>query len=368
MQFTVARQDLLKALSHVAPIAERKSTIPILSNIKIEVGNKLVFTATNTDIEIIENVPAQIIEEGKITVPAHILYDITRTLTDDDVSFATKENKIMVSAGKAKFALPMLPADDFPMMAGAPLQFKFKISPDDLIALIDKTKFAVSNEETRYYLNGIYLHVVEKDGQNLLRSAATDGGRLAIYDVPAPEGSKGMPSVIIPKQVIGELRKLLDTASEDLTVEVSETKTRFLFENATLTSKLIDGKYPNYLAVIPKGNNKILTVNNSKFKNCVARMSSVSVDKFQAVKMIVGKNSLTLTASTPEAGTGTEEMIASYDGESVEISFCYKKLLDMANQVETEDLEFHLSEGTSPAIMKEKGNDHFLYVVMPLRL
>ncbi|MHA1540516.1 MAG: DNA polymerase III subunit beta [Alphaproteobacteria bacterium] len=368
MQFTITHKDLLKSLSHVVPIAERKSTIPILTNIKIEAGNNLVFTTTNTDIETIETVPAQIIEEGKTTVPAHILYDIARTLTEDEVSFATKDGKMVISAGKAKFSLPMLPADDFPMMSGTSLPFKFKISPDDLISLIDKTKFAVSNEETRYYLNGIYLHVVEKDGQNLLRSSATDGGRLAIYDVPAPEGSKGMPSVIVPKQVIAELRKFLDSSDKDITVEVSETKTRFLFENATMTSKLIDGKYPNYLAVIPKGNDKKLIVNTAKFKNCVARMSSVSIDKFQAVKMIIEKDSLTLTANSPEAGTGTEEMVASYDGETIEILFNYKKLLDMTNQVETEELEFSLANSTAPAIMKEKGNDHFLYVIMPLRL
>lgn len=368
MRFTITRQDLLKALSHVAPIAERKSTIPILSNLKIEAGNELLFTATNTDIEIIEKVPAQIAEEGKTTLPAHILYDIARKLPDADVSFSTQETQMLITAGRAKFALPMLPADDFPMMAGAPLPFKFTITPDDLIALIDKTKFAVSNEETRYYLNGIYVHTLEENGQNILRSAATDGGRLALFDVPAPDGSKGMPSVIIPKQVIGELRKLLDDTSADVTVEVSETKTRFSFEHAVMTSKLIDGKYPNYLAVIPKGNDKTLTLKTADFKEAVDRISSVSVDKFKAVKMIVSKEGLTLTASTPEAGTGTEDIAAKYDGDTIEILFAYRKLLDMANQVETEDMVFQLSDGTSPAIMKEKDNDHFVYVVMPLRL
>ncbi len=368
MRFTITRQDLLKALSHVAPIAEKKSTIPILSNLKIEANNELTFTATNTDIEIVEKVPSQISEEGKTTLPAHILYDIARKLPDEEVSFSTQETQMIITAGRAKFSLPMLPADDFPMMAGAPLQFKFNITPDDLIALIDKTKFAVSNEETRYYLNGIYLHTVENEGQNILRSAATDGGRLALYDVPAPEGSKGMPSVIVPKQVIGELRKLLDDADKDVVVEVSETKTRFSFENAIMTSKLIDGKYPNYLAVIPKGNDKTLTLKTAEFKEAVDRISSVSVDKFKAVKMIISKNSLTLTASTPEAGTGTEEVGANYDGDTIEILFAYRKLLDMANQIETEEMEFKLSNGTSPAIMKEKDNDHFLYVVMPLRL
>ncbi|MHA1550014.1 MAG: DNA polymerase III subunit beta, partial [Alphaproteobacteria bacterium] len=312
MRFTITRSDLLKALSHVAPIAERKSTIPILSNLKIEAKNELSFTATNTDIEIVEKVPAQVSEEGQTTIPAHILYDIARKLpNEEEVSFSTQETQMVITAGRARFSLPMLPADDFPMMAGAPLPFKFKISPDDLIALIDKTKFAVSNEETRYYLNGIYLHTVENNGQNILRSAATDGGRLALYDVPAPEGSVGMPSVIVPKQVIGELRKLLDDSDVDVTVEISETKTRFSFEKAVMTSKLIDGKYPNYLAVIPKGNDKVLTLKTAEFKAAVDRISSVSVDKFKAVKMIVSKDALTLTASTPEAGAGTEEVAAT---------------------------------------------------------
>ncbi|MBN2676402.1 MAG: DNA polymerase III subunit beta, partial [Alphaproteobacteria bacterium] len=278
------------------------------------------------------------------------------------------DSQMIISAGRARFALPCLPADDFPMMAGAPLQFRFKVSPDDLVALIDKTKFAISNEETRYYLNGIYLHTVEVKGQQILRAAASDGFRLSLYDIPAPEGSKGMPGVIVPKQVIGELRKLIDDASEDITVEVSETKTRFSFEQAIMTSKLIDGKYPNYSAIIPKGNDKILSVNTALFKEAVDRVSSVSVDKFRSVKLSLNKNTLVLSASTPEAGSGTEQLEANYVGEKLEAVFRYKQILDMTYQIETDEIHLLFSDGTSPVIMKEKDNDHFIYVLMPLRL
>ncbi len=370
MKFSVMKIDLLKTLSHIAPIAERKSTIPILSNAKFEAGNELTVTATNVDLELIEKVPATIMSEGKTTVPAHILYDIARKLPDgEEIVFDVQGDQMVLTAGKAKFKLPCLSADDFPMMAGANLPFKFTISPDDIISLIDKTKFAISNEETRYYLNGIYLHSTEKNGQAVLRGVATDGHRLSLYDIPCPEGAKGIPGIIIPKQVVAELRKLLDDGGDSITMEVSETKTRFSFPTSVMTSKLIDGKFPDYNMVIPKTNDKKMEADCKVFKESVDRISAVSLDKFKAIKMGVKDGQADLSASTPEAGSGTEDIEVAYNSATpLEISFKARYLLEIASQIESEKIEFTFSDGNSPCVIRESGNDSFLYVLMPLRM
>ncbi|MDR1691591.1 MAG: DNA polymerase III subunit beta, partial [Rickettsiales bacterium] len=342
---------------------------PILSNAKFVAGNELTITATNVDLELIEKVPAKVEKEGKVTIPAHTLYDIVRKLPEDsEIKFELKGNEIVLKAGKSEFKLPTLPADDFPMMAGANLPHKFKMSPEDLIALIDKTKFAISTEETRYQLNGVYLHTTEKNGQPVLRAVATDGTRLALYEIPAPDGAKGMSGVIIPKQVIYELRKILDDGKEDITIEISETKTRFSFKSLVMTSKLIDGKFPDYTNVIPKNNKNILNVNCKQFINGVDRISSVSDDKYKTIKINVKGKKLVLSANSNDIGSGTEELDVQYSSETpLESTFKVKFLLELTSQISTDNAEFLFSDGLSPCIIQEPKNNNFLYVMMPLR-
>lgn len=372
MKISVERNDLLKTLSHIHGVVERKSTIPILSNAKIEAEDKLTISATNVDLEIVETTPAVIAEKGSVTVNAHILYDIVRKIPEGaqiEIEVLPTDSKMTIKAGRSRFSLATLPVDDFPVMSSGDLPNKFVLSPDDLIKLIDKTKFAMSTEETRYFLNGIYLHAAEFEGKPVLRAVATDAHRLARQDVPAPEGSKGMPGIIIPRRVIGELRKLLDDTSDNVTVEVSETKAKFSFSDSVLISKLIDGKFPDYEKVIPTENDKVLKLEKKFFSNAVDRVSAVSFEKSRSIKLNIKTGELTLTADTPDAGSAKEEMEADYTSSDViEIAFNSKYLLDIMSQIEGDDVNFVLADSSSPALIQEINDESVVYVLMPMRI
>lgn len=371
MYITVSKSNLVKTLSHLYRIVERKSTIPVLSNVKIDAGEELKFTATNIDLEIVEIVEGNVNEAGSITVPVHVLYDIVRKLPENnDVEIKTSGDgsNVVIKAGQAEFTLPALPATDFPVMASSSMPFKFALSSSDLIKLIDKTKFAVSTEETRYFLNGIFFHTLEKDGKQLLRAVATDGHRLARQDVKSPEGANGMPSIIVPRKVITELRAQLEDTADDVTVETSETKARFTFGNTTITSKLIDGKFPDYEKVIPTSNDKNMEVDCKLFSEAVDRVSSVSYEKSKAIKLKLSKSKLTLLASTPDAGSAVEDVDVDYESESMEIGFNSRYLLDIAGQIEGKFMKFVISDSSSPAIIKEIDDESTIYVLMPMRI
>ncbi len=370
MYITIEKANLSKTLSHLYRIVEKKSTIPVLSNIKIEANDNLKFTATNIDLEIIEELEATINEKGSTTIPAHILYDIVRKLPEGTIELKTSSDnsKVVIKAGNSEFTLPSLPVDDFPLMNSSSMPFKFTLPCDDLIKLIDKTKFAVSTEETRYFLNGIFLHTLEKDGKELLRAVATDGHRLARQDVLSPEGAKGMPSIIVPRKVVNELRALLEDTSSDINVEVSETKARFSFGGTTITSKLIDGRFPDYEKVIPTSNDKAMEVDCKLFSEAVDRVSSVAYEKSKAIKLKLSKSKLTLLASTPDSGSAFEDLEVVYDSDSMEIGFNSKYLLDIASQIEGKFMKFMISDGSSPAIITELDDESAIYVLMPMRI
>jgi DNA polymerase-3 subunit beta len=370
MHITIEKAALSRTLSHLHRIVEKKSTIPVLSNVKIEAGKALRLTATNVDLEIVEDVEARVQESGATTLPAHVLYDIVRKLPDGEIELKASDGgaKVVIRGGSAEFTLPALPADDFPLMSGSSMPFKFKLASKDLAKLIDKTKFAVSTEETRYFLNGIFLHTVEAKGTELLRAVATDGHRLARQDVKAPADAKGMPSVIVPRKVVTELRTLLDDAPEEILVEVSETKARFSFGAMTLTSRLIDGKFPDYEKVIPTGNDKSLEVDCKLFAESVDRVSAVTYEKSKAIKLKLAKSKLTLLASTPDSGSATEDLEVAYDAGALEIGFNSRYLLDIAEQIEGKFMKFMISDASSPAIITELDDDAAVYVLMPMRI
>src|SRR5215472_2870000 len=277
MKLTIERAALLKALSHVQSVVERRTTIPILSNVLLRAASgKLAMSATDMDLEIVESVPARIERDGRTTAPAQTLYDIVRKLRDGaQVEFETigERNEMVLRSGRSTFTLSCLPPEDYPVMTGAELPHNFTLTAAELRSLIDRTRFAISTEETRYYLNGIYLHATKNNEVPVLRSVATDGHRLARVEMVLPEGAAGIPGVIIPRKTVIELRKLVEEGEDEAQIALSETKIRFIVGEATLTSKLIDGTFPDYDRVIPSNNDKVLEVTCKEFADAIDRVS-----------------------------------------------------------------------------------------------
>jgi DNA polymerase-3 subunit beta len=373
MRLTIERSALLKALNHVQSVVERRNTIPILSNVLMSAqGDALKLTATDLDIEISEAAPAEVERGGQTTAPANYLYDFVRKLPEGapvKLEVSGDDPRLFISAGKSRLHLPILPAGDFPSMPSDGFETKFEVEPTDLGRLIDKTRFAISTEETRYYLNGIFMHTATNaEGAEVLRAVATDGHRLALADAPAPKGAKGMPGVIVPRKTIGELKRLLDDASDMVEIAVSPQKIRFALGDAVLTSKLIDGSFPEYARVIPKNNSKKLKIDNKAFSEAVDRVATVSAERSRSVRLALEKGKMTLTVNNPDAGVATEDLPAEYKDDAMEIGFNAKYLMDVAQQIEGEEALFELADSGSPTLVRDEADDQALYVLMPLRV
>jgi DNA polymerase-3 subunit beta len=372
MKLVIERAALLKALGHVQSVVERRNTIPILSNIKLDAkGDDLQLRATDMDLEVAETVAARVEGEGAITVPAHTLYDIVRKLpegADVKLDGSGGGDTLRLTCGRSRFALSCLPVEDFPLMAGGDMSHGFRLSAGELRSLIDRTRFAISTEETRYYLNGIFLHSVMNGATSVLRAVATDGHRLASVEVALPAGAAGMPGVIIPRKTVSEVRKLVEEENLDVDVALSDTKVRFAVGNAVLTSKLIDGTFPDYQRVIPTHNDKQLDVPCRDFAAAVDRVSAISTERSRAVKMRLRDGTLELIASSPEHGTASEELEVEYQGEAMEIGFNSRYLLDITQHIEGEHVRFVMADGASPTIMQQVGDSSALYVLMPMRV
>jgi DNA polymerase III subunit beta len=294
-----------------------------------------------------------------------------RKLPDgSEVGFDTSGdgNQITLKAGRSRFALSTLPKEDFPAMGSGEMATRFELSAADLRRLIDRTRFAISTEETRYYLNGIYFHAAGSAKLPVLRAVATDGHRLARVEMALPEGAATMPGIIVPRKTVNELRKLIDESANSVTVELSETKARFAFDDVNLTSKLIDGTFPDYERVIPTGNDKVMRVDRKAFAEAVDRVSTISTEKSRAVKLSLGQGSLTLFATSPENGTASEEIEANYDGGAIDIGFNSRYLLDITQQIEGDGAEFAISDAASPTIVRDEADQTALYVLMPMRV
>ncbi len=373
MRLTLERNLLIRALSHTARVVEKRNTIPILSNVclKAEAG-QLMLRATDLDLEIDESIVAEVAEAGTTTVAAHLLHDIVRKLPDGStVSLTSGDDSanIIVQSGRSRFVLQTLNSDDFPTLSQGEFSHNFSLKTTELRRLIEKTEFAISTEETRYYLNGIYLHTATPEtGGDVLRAVATDGHRLAKADMPAPEGSTGMPGVIVPRKTVGELNKLLGEADGELQIALSTTKIRFTFAHVVLTSKLIDGTFPDYARVIPFNNTRHLDVDCEIFKRAVDRVATLSSERGRAIKFAASAERLLLTCINPDTGTATEEVEVSFEGEEIEIGFNSKYLLDVANKVEGESIHFRLADASSPALIEDTKDKHCLYVLMPMRV
>ena len=373
MKINVERGAFLKALGHIQSVVERRNTIPILSNVMIEAAKgKLKLTATDLDIEIVESLPADVLRNGAATAPAHILYDIVRKMPDGSQVqaelLAGDSGRLAVSAGSVRFELACLPKEDFPQMSAGALPHRFRLAADDLNALIDKTRFAISNEETRFYLNGIYVHAAKEEKKTCLRAVATDGHRLARYELELPDGASDMPGIIVPRKTVAELRRLLEDAEGAIDIALSDTKIQFTFGGVELTSKLIDGSFPDYQRVIPTGNDKALTLDAKDFSQAVDRVSTISADKTRAVKLNLNGDRVTLSVVNPESGTATEELSANYSADAIEIGFNARYLLDITNQIVGKEVRFLLADAGSPTLIEDTEDGRTLYVLMPMRV
>jgi DNA polymerase-3 subunit beta len=370
MKATIERATLLKGLSHVQSVVERRNTIPILSNVLIEAqgSGAMRLMATDLDLQIDETIPASVEQPGATTISAHTLFDIVRKLPEgSQVELSAAEGRITVNAGRAKFTLSTLPRDDFPMIAEGELPTTFELPAETLKQIIDKTRFAISTEETRYYLNGIFLHVTE-DAQPVLRAAATDGHRLARVTVACPDGAEKMPDVIVPRKCVAELRKLLDEVDGSVGVSLSASKIRFDLGQAILTSKLIDGTFPDYSRVIPQGNDKLLKLDPRSLMEGVDRVSTIATEKTRAVKMALDRDKVILSVTSPENGAAAEEVPGDYAAAPFEIGFNSRYLMDILGQIEGDTVEVHLADAAAPTLIRENDKSPALYVLMPMRV
>jgi DNA polymerase-3 subunit beta len=371
MKATIERATLLKGLSHVQSVVERRNTIPILSNVLLEATAEgaLRLMATDLDLQINESVAAAVDQAGATTVSAHTLFDIARKLPEgSQVQLTAAEGRMTIVAGRARFSLGTLPRDDFPVIAEGELPTKFELPAETLKQIIDKTRFAISTEETRYYLNGIFLHVADDGSLPVLKAAATDGHRLARVTLPRPDGAEGMPDVIVPRKCVAELRKLLDEVDGSVGVSLSSTKIRFDLGQAILTSKLIDGTFPDYSRVIPTGNDKILKIDPKSFMEGVDRVSTIATEKTRAVKMALDRDKITLSVTSPENGTAAEEVPGEYVALPFEIGFNSRYLMDILGQIDGDTVEVHLADAAAPTLIRENDKAAALYVLMPMRV
>jgi len=371
MKVTLERNHLLKSLGHVHRVVERRNTYPILANVLLKAADgSLDLRATDLDIEVTESVPAMVGQAGSTTVPAHTLYEIVRKLADGaEVRLETEGEQLLVTSGRSRFHLACLSPDSFPDLKSGSFTHSFSMPAATLRELIERTQFAISNEETRYYLNGIYLHTLEVNGNPTLRAVATDGHRMARAEADAPAGAKGMPGIIVPKKTVSEVQKLLDGGEGDVAVEISDTKIRFTLGSVVLLSKLIEGTFPDYDRVTPKNNDKLMNVDKASFATAVDRVSTIASDRGgKAVKLAMREGQLELSVTNPDHGTASEELAVEFETESFEIGFNARYLLDIIGQIRSENAVFLFNDAGSPTLVREDGEAKALYVLMPMRV
>jgi DNA polymerase-3 subunit beta len=372
MKVTVERAELLRSLGHVHRVVERRNTIPILANVLVRAEKSvLTLKATDLDLEVIEAISAEVAPAGSTTVPAYMFYEIVRKLPEgSQVVLETSGDRavLAIRAGRSRFTLQTLPESDFPDLAAGELTHKFTLAAADLKRLIDKTQFAISTEETRYYLNGIYLHTAGSGQSMTLRAVATDGHRLAQAEIAAPAGVAGMPGVIVPRKTVIEVQRLMEDSKAEVTVELSTSKIRFSIGNVVLTSKLIDGTFPDYVRVIPTGNDKELVVDKKDFEAAVDRVSTVSSERGRAVKLSLSNGKLMLSVTNPDSGSATEELEVEYNADPIDIGFNSRYLLDIAAQLDGEVAVLRFADPGSPTLIQDKDAKGALYVLMPMRV
>lgn len=366
------RSALNKVLGHTKNVVERRNTIPILGNVLITAKqDSLTLKATDLDLVITESIPAEVAVPGAVSVPAHLLADIVRKFPEGAqvlLEASAEKATLVVRAGRSRFTLQTLPESDFPNHDIGELSHSFKLTGAQLKRLITKAEFAISTEETRYYLNGIFLHSPIRNGnRSVLRAVATDGHRLAQIDMDLPDGATGMPGVIWPRKCVGEVEKLIENAEAEITVSLSRGRIKFEFGDIVLVSKLIDWTYPDYARVIPVNNSKQLKVDKKDLEQAVDRVATISSERGRAVKVALTAGKLELSVSNPDAGSSVEEMEVEYEADPLDIGFNSKYLGAIVAQCEGEHATIMLADPGSPTLFRGSDEDA-LYVCMPMRV
>jgi len=372
MRVTLEQSNLMKSLGHVHRVVERRNTIPILSNVLLRAeGGSLHLKATDLDLEVFEKTPAVVEQAGATTVPAYMLYEIVRKLPGGSevmLSIDADSSTLKITSGRSNFTLQMLPVEDFPDISAGEFSHSFTMATGEIRKLIEHTQFAISTEETRYYLNGIFLHTVDEDGETLLRAVATDGHRLARSQSTAPDGAAGMPGIIIPRKTVGEVQRLVEDPDAAVMVELSDSKIRMSVGETVLTSKLIDGTFPDYNRVIPTGNDKELLLDRETFAKAVDRVSTISSERGRAVKLQLSEGQMVLSVNNPDSGTAEEEISVGYSSDALDVGFNSRYLLDITNQLTGDEAKFMLSDPGSPTLIHDSNESGAIYVLMPMRV
>lgn len=371
MEFTIDKKELLLGLHRVQGIVERRTAMPILANVLIEAKKgHLVLTATDLEVGIRGSYPALVLKEGSLTVPARNLYDIIREVPEGKISFRKKENFwVEITSGKALFNIVGLSSEDYPAIPNYKDKKFFEIAPQDLQEMISKTIFSVSNDETRYHLNGVFFEKPKKTG-DMVRMVATDGHRLSIINKHL-DFSKELSftrGVIIPRKGLSELKKLLEEDEGKYQIGFDSNNVIIKKEKAVLFIRLIEGEYPDYEQVVPPASKKKITLNREKFLSALKRISLLSNERSKAIKFVAKDNILEISTSNPEVGEAREELEISYTGPALEVGFNAKYFIDVLNAMDSDQVTMELNDKLSPGVMKAVGDDNYVCVVMPMRI
>ncbi len=371
MKFKISRSIFFKTLSHLQGIVDKKNSLPILANILIEAkDNSLILSSTDMDISIIEKINCSVKENGATTINSQILYDIVRKIDEDnEIEIISNNGKLLtLRSNGSRFSLACLPKEDYPIIeqdnSGVDIILNSKI----LFKLIDKTKFAISNEETRYFLNGLYFNITNEANKKIVTLVGTDGHRLAKFSHEIEGEIDQVSGVIIPKKTIYELSKLLSEIDGDVKISISSNKIVFKIEDIIFISKLIDGSFPDYKRVIPTDNTNILKINRDKLLSAVDRVSTIANEKSPVIKFKLLENILNLNTINNESSSASEDLTISYKGEEIEIGFNSKYIMDIVNNLDDTEISINLKNNTSPVIAQEKSNNNLVYVLMPMRV
>ena len=371
MQFVIKRDILLKSLNFVQGIVEKKNTLPILSNVLLQLKDKkLSIVATDLDIIFYDEISnVKVINEGSTTTSAAILYDILRKIpSNSELNFDLKsENKLTLKSENFDFNLLCLPVDNFPTFNDDFDSPEIKLNNEKFLKLLNKTKISISNDDTRHYLNGIFIHLTEAHGRNFLTGVATDSHRLSSSSLEI-EKVDSFNSIILPRKTAYQLTSLLSESNDQLIFQSNENKIKFSLGNTKLISKVIDGKFPDYSKVIPKNNDKILSVSSKDFINSIERVASVSLDGKEGVKLLISKDNIQLSVNSANSGEGNEKIVADFNSENMNISFNSKYLIDIASEVEDKKLKMNLKDSVSPVLVEDSSDKNSFYVIMPMKI
>ena len=371
MKFKILRSSFFKTLSHLQGVVDKKNSLPILANILIEAkDDQLKLSSTDMDISIVEKIDCNVLEDGSTTINSQILYDVVRKIDDNsEIEIISNNGKLLsLRSDGSRFSLACLPKEDYPIIEKDNSGINITLNSKILFKLIDKTKFAISNEETRYFLNGLYFNVTNEDNKNIVTLVGTDGHRLAKFSHEIKGKIDQISGVIIPKKTIYELSKLLSDTDIDITISISSTKIVFIIDNIIFISKLIDGSFPDYKRVIPNDNMNILKINREKLLSAVDRVSTIANEKSPVIKFKLLHNVLNLNTINNESSTASEDLKINYTGDDIEIGFNSKYIMDIVNNLDDNEISIDLKDNTSPVIARENSNTNLVYVLMPMRV